>query len=143
MLLDRKILLTKEKLETVKVDLGNDEFVFVRQMTGRERDNFEQSLLKRVTKNDSRGRETVTYEQSLSDFRAKLAVCCLSDEEGNALLQPNDYIALSQAMSAAKLEKIVNEAQKLNKISEEDKDELVKNSDAGEAGNSISDSVES
>lgn len=135
-LLDRKKLLSKEKVEVVKVELGNDDFVFVRQMTGRERDNFEQSLLKRVQHPDGK----VTYEQSLTDFRAKLAVCCLCDEEGNALLQPGDYPTLSQSMSAATLEKIVVEAQRLNKITEEAKDEQVKNSEAGVTGNSISDS---
>jgi hypothetical protein len=70
-----------------------------------------------------------------------LAVCTLCDEQGNALLLPGDYPALSQAMSAAKLEKIVTEAQKLNKISEEDKEALVKNSEAVPDGNSISDSA--
>lgn len=136
-ILDRKKLLSKDDLEKVKVDLGNDEFVYVRQMTGRERDNFEQSLLKKVTGPDGK----VSYEQSLNDFRAKLAVCTLCDEQGNALLLPGDYPALSQAMSAAKLEKIVTEAQKLNKISEEDKEALVKNSEAVPDGNSISDSA--
>jgi hypothetical protein len=136
-ILDRKKLLSKDNLEKVKVDLGNDEFVYVRQMTGRERDNFEQSLLKKVTGPDGK----VSYEQSLNDFRAKLAVCTLCDEQGNALLLPGDYPALSQAMSAAKLEKIVTEAQKLNKISEEDKEALVKNSEAVPDGNSISDSA--
>ena len=135
-ILDRKKLLSKDDLEKVKVDLGNDEFVYVRQMTGRERDNFEQSLLKKVTGPDGK----VSYEQSLNDFRAKLAVCTLCDEQGNALLLPGDYPALSQAMSAAKLEKIVTEAQKLNKISEEDKEALVKNSEAVPDGNSTSDS---
>ena len=138
MLLDRKKLLEKEVLQTVKVDLGNDEFVYVRQMTGRERDNFEQSLMKRIQHPDGK----ITYEQALTDFRAKLAVCTLSDEKGNALLQPGDYPALSQAMSAARLEKIINEAQKLNKITEEDKEGLVKNSEAVPGGNSTSDSVE-
>ena len=139
MLLDRKSLLKKEQLTTVKVDLGNDDFVFVRQMTGRERDNFEQSLLKRVKAPNG----TITYEQSLNDFRAKLAVCTLSDEKGTALLLPDDYPVLSQMMSAARLEKIVNAAQKLNKITEEDKEELVKNSEAVPDGNSSSDSVAS
>ena len=143
MLLDRKKLLTKEKLTTVKVELGDGDFVFVREMTGRERDNFEQSLLKRVVSKDGKGKEVVTFEQALSDFRAKLAVCTLSDEEGNALLQPGDYPVLSQAMSASKLEKILTEAQKLNKITEEDKEELVGNSEAVPDGNSSSDSVKS
>jgi len=137
-LLDRKSLLAKEKLEVVKVELGDD-FVYVRQMTGRERDNFEQSLLKEVK--DSRG-QIVSYERSLQDFRAKLAVCTICDDKGTAILQPNDYPMLSQNMSAAKLEKIVQEAQKLNKITEEDKEGIVKNSVAAPGGNSNSASVE-
>ena len=138
-LLNREKLLSKEKLEIVKVDLGKDEFVYVRQMTGRERDHFEQSLLKQTR--DSKGKLTV--EQSLEDFRAKLAVNTVCDADGNLLLKPTDYPMLSQSMSAARLEKIVNEGQKLNAITEEDKEELLKNSDAVPDGSSSSDSVES
>jgi hypothetical protein len=58
------------------------------------------------------------------------------------LLEPKDFMALSNAMSAAKLEKIVNAAQKLNAITEADKEELVKNSDAVSDGNSNSDFAE-
>ena len=138
-LLKRETLLKREELKRVKVDLGNDEYVFVRQMTGRERDHFEQSLLKEVK--DSKG--TITgFDKSLEDFRAKLAVNTLCDENGNALLLPSDYAVLSQSMSAARLEKIVNEAQKLNAITEEDKEALVKNSEAVQDGNSSLDSVE-
>jgi hypothetical protein len=139
-LLNRENLLTKEPLEIVKVDLGKDEYIYVRQMTGRERDKFEQSLIKRTR--DSKGKVT-GYDQSLDDFRAKLAVNSICDEQGNLLLKPDDYPQLSQMMSAARLEKIVNESQKLNAISEEDKEELVKNSEAALGGSSASDSVES
>jgi ABC-type ATPase involved in cell division len=137
-LLDRKALLKKEELQVVKVDLGKDEFVYVRQMTGRERDTFEQSLVKEVK--DKEGNVT-SYDRSLTDFRAKLAVCTLSNEKGESLLEPGDYELLSMSMSAARLEKIVNEAQKINKISEEDKEALTKNSVAGQAGSSPSVSV--
>ena len=78
-LLDRKALLAKEKLEVTKVDLGDGNYVFVRQMTGRERDRFEQSLIKE-NKNAEGG-----YEKTLEDFRAKLAVCTVSDEDGNLI----------------------------------------------------------
>jgi hypothetical protein len=139
-LLNRENLLTKEPLEIVKVDLGKDEYIYVRQMTGRERDKFEQSLIKRTR--DSKGKVT-GYDQALDDFRAKLAVNSICDEQGNLLLKPDDYPQLSQMMSAARLEKIVNESQKLNAISEEDKEELVKNSEAALGGSSSSDSVES
>jgi len=138
-LLDRKALLTKEKLEVVRVDLGKDEFVYVKQMTGRERDNFEQSILKK--NKDSKG-VVIGFETVTEDFRAKLAVVTLCDENGNLLLTQSDYPALSISMSAARLEKIVNAAQKLNAITEEDKEELIKNSVVGQADNSLSDSVE-
>jgi hypothetical protein len=46
-------------------------------------------------------------------------------------------------MSAARLEKIVNKAQELNKITDEDKESLVKNSSGDLVASSPSDSVES
>ena len=136
-MLDKKALLTKEVLETVKVDLGKGDFVYVRQMTGRERDKFEQTLIKE-NKNAEGG-----FEKALDDFRAKLAVCTVCDEKGNLLLTPADASTLSQCMSAARLEKIVNKAQELNKITEEDKENLTKNSSGDQVASSPSDSVES
>jgi hypothetical protein len=138
MLLDRKKLLTKETLKVERVELSSDEFVYVRQMTGRERDTFEQMLVRKTK--DEKGR--MAFEQSLDDFRAKLAVCTVCNEEGKLLLLPGDYSVLSQQMSAARLERIVNAAQKLNNITEEDKEELVKNSGAVLEDNSNSDSAE-
>ena len=137
-LLDRNKLLKKEDLEIVKVDLGNDEFVFVRQMTGRERDRFEQTLVKEVK--DQKGNST--YEKTTEDFRAKLVVCTVCDGAGKLLLEVSDYAILSQNMSAAKLEKIILQAQKLNKIMEDEKEDLLKNSSAAESGNSTSASAE-
>lgn len=133
--LNREALLKKEELEKVKVDLGKDEFVYVKQMTGRERDLFERSLYVFGTDNK------VTTK--LDDFRAKLAVCTLCDENGEALLKPGDYDLLSRHMSATRLEKIINAAQKLNAITEEDKEALLKNSEAVQDGNSSSGSAES
>lgn len=136
-LLDKKALLTKEVLDKVKVDLGKGDFVYVRQMTGRERDKFEQTLIKE-NKNAEGG-----FEKALDDFRAKLAVCTICDADGNLLLTPADAPTLSQCMSAARLEKIVSQAQELNKISEEDREKIVKNSSGDQVASSPSDSVES
>jgi len=138
-LLDRSSLLKKEELEIVKVEFENGDYVYVKQMTGRERDQFEQSLLR--SRFDNKGR-LVSTEQALEDFRAKLAVLTLCDETGKLLLTPGDYALLSQNMSAKHLEKIVNEAQKLNAITEEDKESMVKNSEAAQEGGSYSNSVE-
>lgn len=138
--LNREQLLKKEKLEIVEVDLGKGDVVFVRQMTGRERDNFEQSMLRKVRKP---GSNVVEYEPSIKDFRAKLAVNTLCDETGECLLKPEDYDSLSRNMSAFRLEKIINVAQRLNKITDEDKEEILKNSEGDQVANSSSDSVKS
>ena len=138
-LLTRNELLVKEVLKKVKVDLEDDKFVYVRQMTGRERDRFEQSLLK-----EKKGKGgAIDYERSMEDFRAKLAVNTVCDEEGNNILKPEDYPTLSQNMSAAKLEAIINKAQELNKISNEDKENLLKNSEGAQSADSTSDLQES
>ena len=139
-ILDRSKLLAKEELEKVEVQLSETEIVFVRQMTGRERDNWEQSLRKETR--DKKG-TVVGYDIALNDFRAKLAVCTVCDAEGKLLLSMSDYPLLSQNMSAFKLEKIINAAQKLNAISEEDKEALVKNLEADQDDNSSSGSANS
>lgn len=137
-LLDRKALLKKEDLKIEKVDLGNGEFVYVRQMSAREKDQFEMSLMKPIY--DDSG-NLIRMEQTLEDFRAKLAVNTVCDEKGNLILLPDDYVLLSKNISAAKLEKIVNVAQRLNRITEKDKEELVKNSEQGPVDDSLSDSA--
>ena len=136
-MLTREKLLKKEELKKEKVDLGNGDFVFVRQMTGRERDQFEQSLIEEVM--GEKGEAEI--KRSMEDFRAKLAVYTICDEEGKNILGPEDIPILSQHMSAARLELIVNKAQELNRISEEDKENLVKNSEAVQNANSTSDSA--
>jgi len=135
LLLDRSKLLAKEELQVVKVDLGKDEYVFVRQMTGRERGKYEQSLM--IEKKDNKGVVT-GFDQSLEDFRAKVAVYTLCDEKGKLLLKPEDVSVLSENMSAARLEKIAEEAQKINAITEQQKEVLLKNSEAVQDGNSSS-----
>ena len=138
-LLNRDALLAKEELTIEKVEFDNGDFVYVRQMTGHERDLFEQSLLKK--NRDAKG-IVVSYEQATEDFRAKLAVVTLCDEAGNSILEPKDYPILSRNMSAKRLETIINKAQKLNAITEEDKEAIVKNSVADQVGSSNSDFAE-
>ncbi len=122
-LLTRDMLLAKQKLRIEKVDLGNDEYVYVREMTGQDRDNFDQMVM--TIQDDGTGEKVV---RSLDDFRAKLAVCTICDEEGNLLLKPDDYKALSKNISAARLDKIATKAQELSRISKQDVDDMLKNS---------------
>ena len=142
-LLSRNSLLAKEKIEIVEVDLGKDDkgepqSVFVRQMSGRERDVWGRSFVKEIK--DNRG-TVIGHDQAFEDFRAKLAVVTVCNSEGMLILKPSDAPILSQNMSAATLEKIVNAAQRLNAITEEDKEAIVKNSEADQVGNSSSDSA--
>ena len=124
-LLTREGLLAKEELEIKKVDLGNGDYVFVRQMTGRERDSFERTLVEiGEVKDDGTKPEVISRNE---DFRAKLAAHTVCDDKGNLILQPGDYETLSQNISAKRLEKIITVAQRLNKITDEDKENLVKN----------------
>jgi DNA-directed RNA polymerase alpha subunit len=124
-LLDRNALLAKEKLQIVKLEFEGGDFVYLREMTGHERDLFEQSMLK---KNRDKNGTVIGYEQSIEDFRAKLAVNTLCNEAGESLLKPEDYVLLSRNMGAKRLDLIATKAQELNAITEKDKEELVKNS---------------
>ena len=139
-LINRETLLKKEMLKIERVDLDEHEYVFVRQMTARERDRFEQSLVKEEVRV---GETEPSFVRSIEDFRAKLAVLTICDEQGNRLLEPEDYATLSQNMSAAKMELIIDKAQQLNRISKKDREALVKNSGGGQAASSNLDSVES
>ena len=116
-------LLAKETLEIREVQLDKGAVVYVKQMTGKERDSFEQSMMRKVPGKGG----IIVHEHSLSNFRAKLAVRCLCDAEGNLLLKTTDADTIGENMSAARLEKIVNVAQEMNAISEEDKDGILKN----------------
>jgi len=121
-LLNRKLLLKRDDFKIEKVNLDEENYVYVRQMSGHERDAFERSLLKEVTTKDG----GVDYQRSLGDFRAKLAVNTICDEKGNLILGMEDYLTLSKNMAADKLEKIINVVQRLNAITNEEKEQLVK-----------------
>ena len=137
-LLSRENLLTREQLQVKEVSLGNDEFVYVRQMTGHERELFEASIRNIIKDEDGK---IVKYESSLENFRAKIAVMTICDEQGKLLLTPEDVEELNNSLSASRIVKIADAASELNKISESDKEDLIKNSEAGKTGNSNSDSA--
>jgi hypothetical protein len=140
LVLNKEALLRKQELKVVEVDLGNEEVVYVRQMTGHERDEWEKSM-----RRETRNKEGVitSMEVILDDFRAKLAVSTLCDEAGTLLLSREDYKILSNNMTAERLETIINQSQKINAITKEDKEGLIKNLEAIPESNSNSDSVKS
>lgn len=138
-MLKREDLLKREELEIKKVDFENGDFVYVREMYGREKNRFERSIMEEVKNAEGK----TEYKQNLADFQAKLAIQTLCDESGVNLMKPADAGELSKNIGAKRLDIIVTFAQELNKITKEDKEKMLKNSGAGETGDSSSDSVKS
>lgn len=130
--LGKEQLLKKQKLLIEKVPLGNGDFVFVRELTARERDDYEVSLLP----------EKEDGERDMQDFRARIAVRSLCDKDGKNILEVQDYKKLSENISGNKMKTIATAVNRLNKIALGDNEEIVKNSEAAQSGNSTSGSVE-
>jgi hypothetical protein len=84
--------------------------VRIREMTGSERDAWEQSLV------GAKGKINI------ENVRARLVSRCAVDESGARLFSDEDAEALGQT-SAAALERVARVAQKLNKLSETDLEE--------------------
>jgi len=113
------------KIELVKVPEWNGD-IYIRTMTGTERDAFEQSLFEKEG------------ERNLSNIRARLCALTIVDEGGNRLFDDKDVEQLGKK-SAAALDRIFGITQKLNAIGEKDVEELAKNSGSGPSEDSISD----
>jgi len=138
-LLTKDQLLKADELQMKKVHLDGEDFVYVREMTAREKDRFEQSLMTEVQNEDG----TIEYKSNPEDYKAKLLSNTICDEQGNLLLDPDDIPTLSQNKGASKLEKLANVANSLNRISKKDREEMTKNSNADNPDGSTSDSAKS
>lgn len=104
--------------------------VRVRMMTGAERDAFESSIVKRNGKN---------IETNMENFRAKLCAMTMVNVN-DRLLFPNPEDVRKLARKSAKaLDRVFSVAQRLNGMSNEDVDDLTKNSSAGQSEDSILD----
>ena len=126
-LLSREQLLKKDVLEKKEVilDEKTGEGVWVRQMTAREKNNWEIAQTTQKTIATKKGKKT-EFDLNLNDYRAKLAVQCVCDEDGVLIFKPEDFKVLTINWSALKMEKIADVANELNAITEEDIEEMTK-----------------
>ena len=108
----------KVKIDTSDWTPGEESWIYVRELSARERDEFENSLTSGTGKK-------LKFETK--DVRARLAVLVCCDEAGARIFSPDDVDWLSQR-PAGILSKIYDAAQQLNNFSDEDVEELVKNS---------------
>tara|TARA_R110000737_G_scaffold112160_1_gene145317 strand:+ start:12158 stop:12583 length:426 start_codon:yes stop_codon:yes gene_type:complete len=107
-------------------------FVWVRGMSGIERDAWEKALVVR--------RRDGSVNVKSENLRARLAAKVLVDEFGTALLQDGDAQVLG-GLRVDVLQRIFNEAQKLSGFSDEDLDDLKKDSGAEDGSVSSSSSL--
>lgn len=117
-MLNKQQILELRDLTTEKVYVKEwKEYVFVRSLTGEERDRFEQSNLVKEGK---------TLEVKLFNVRAKLVALALCDEQGNSIMDESDAAWLG-GKSAGAISTLYDAAARLSGITKEDIDEIVKN----------------
>jgi hypothetical protein len=121
------------KTEEVKVPEWADpetgaDTVLVRELRGRERDEWEASLAAQ------RGKQLVA---DLANISAKLAALCIVGDDGEPLFTRQDVAALGE-LSAAALERVTKTAARLSGLREEDLEDAAKNSGTAPSGGSAS-----
>jgi len=123
----RDRILAARKLPQIAVPVPEWELtVYVRVMTGTERDAYEASVL--------RDKDT-----RLENMRAKLVVRCAVDENGNLIFTPDDVEALG-GHSWVALNRVSEAAMKVNAMTDASLEELKGNSEPslGDAPSSAS-----
>jgi hypothetical protein len=127
--LSRDDILKAEDLRTEEVDVPEwGGTVLVRGLTGRERDEYEGSVL------EQRGSRLVP---NTANVRAKLAVKCVIDEDGNRVFADTDANALGEKSGAA-IDRVFEVASRLSGLGDTDVKELTE--DFGAAAGSGSSS---
>jgi len=129
-------ILTREQIlqandiatETVSVPEWGGE-VLVRALSGSQRDAFDDATLEQKGKN---------RRVNLVNVRARLCAISIVDETGKRMFSDEDVRALGRK-SAAALDRVFAAAQRLSGLTDEDVEELAKNSDGGQSDDSGSD----
>jgi hypothetical protein len=116
--------------EWIDAATGSD-LVLVREMRGRERDEWEASLAVQ------RGGQMVP---DTANMRAKLAARCIIGEDGEPLFTQQDVAALGE-LSAAALQRVYEVGARLSGLNQDAMEELGKSSEAAPSEDSASGSL--
>ena len=118
-MLTRDDILAKDDLPVERVSVPEwGGHVYVRTLSARERDAFEAAQL-------IQGKRRVRLD--LQDVRARFAALVICDQHGKPLFTHHDIPKLT-SKSAAALNRIYEAGQRLNGMTDEDFEELAKNS---------------
>jgi hypothetical protein len=127
--LGRDAILAAKSLRTEEVDVPEwGGTVLVRELSGRERDEWEASLAVQ------RGKQMVP---DVANIRAKLAARTIVGDDGEPVFTQQDVAALGE-LSAAALDRVFDVASRLSGLNPEDAEAMVKNSGAAPGGGSSS-----
>ena len=114
----RDDILSADDLPTTEVDVPEWGLsVFVRAMTGAERDSYESGLMEN---------KDLPMKARLRNMRANLVVLCTVDSDGNRIFNDGDVEAVGNK-SATALNRIVDIAQHSNALTDDDVEELAEN----------------
>ena len=105
--------------------------VLVRSLTGRERDQYEESLIRWRAS----GGQRVKVGADLANARARLVSLAVIDEDGTRLFSDQDVHALGEKSSRA-LERVFDVAARLSGLQPGDVEELVGNFEPGPSDDS-------
>lgn len=111
--------------------------VFVRVMSGTERDAWEAASLKI----QGTGKKTSAVP-NLENARARLCALCLCDEHGKRLFSNNDVAELGKKNARA-LDRVYDKASQINGITDKDVEDILGNSSADQSASSGSGSPSS
>lgn len=131
----RKFILGYKDLPTqeVKVPEWGGIVIYIRSMTAGERDLFETSQMASVEIKEGEDKGKIQKVLSLENLRAAiLARTICSDPEGKIRIFSEDDITALGCKSAAALDRCVMVSHKLNGMSREDEENLIKNSESQE-----------
>jgi len=136
-ILGAKDILTARAPEMELVDVPEwGGAVFVKAMTGTERDAYEASCMQEVKGKGKGGK--MEMKPLYDNIRARLCVRCMCNAQGARLFTDEQAVPLGRT-SAKALDRVFTLAQKLNGVTEEDIDELAKNSERTDSdGSSLS-----
>lgn len=130
-LLTREMILAMGDLprESVAVMDWDGGEVLVQGLTAAQRDKFEA---------DSMTQQGKDFKLNMRNIRARLVALCVVDENGQRIFSDSDVQALGQK-SARALARVFEVAQRLSGLTNEDVEELAKNSDGGQPDDLLSD----
>jgi hypothetical protein len=126
-ILNRDEILSADDLEKKKVHVPEwGGSVFIRMMTGAERDAYEIMMFGEDNK-----------KKTFVNMRAKFLAFTIVDESGKPIFTDSDIEALGKK-GIKPIDRVYTAARKLNALSDEDVDEILKKSDPNPPDNSIS-----